>query len=106
MKKKIVITLLGLAVVLLAAVLLRPLLFPKTELTAAEIAEIAKARFESDHSRWDITNFDSPIVEKHSYGKKQVYKVTFTTTHDPWLGPIIIYFDRYTGESLGFEARS
>lgn len=94
---------------------------------AAGISEadaIAKAQFEieiqSSNIKSTITNFDKPKVEKVTFttepnlylcnGVKTVvgnelYKVTFTTTEDAVLGPIVYYIDSTDGKVSAMDYR-
>lgn len=69
-----------------------------------------------DKSVETITNFDSPKVEEiifdGSYSMyffekktevkgKKLYRITFNTTQDGLLGPIVFYVDKISGEVIG-----
>ena len=83
----------------------------RTELSVERVAEIAQTLIETESSQSmknTITNFDNPVVGKvEGYGLENIkaWKVVFETTLDGLLGPMTLYFDRYTGEFLGADTR-
>ena len=71
-------------------------------------------------SKETITNLDNPKVEEYTFNKqpfmgffvkeenltgKTVYKITFNTTQDGLLGPIVLYVDKYNGKVIGTDFR-
>ena len=67
-----------------------------------------------------VTNFENPKVEEVVFKKqpaiyyfdseinlvgKSVYKITFNTTQDGLLGPMVFYVDKSGGELIGIEYR-
>jgi len=74
-----------------------------------KVVEISKTYILSRESQQvidNITNFDSPIIEViEDYGSenKVVWKVTYTTTLDAFLGPISMYIDGYTEGVVGVD---
>ncbi|MHB8129556.1 MAG: hypothetical protein ACYDEX_11210 [Mobilitalea sp.] len=67
-----------------------------------------------------ITNYDSPQIEIVIYDKepmiikideasimvsKEIYKITYTTNFDGFLGPIVIYVDTQNGDIYGTNLR-
>lgn len=96
----------------------------KTALSTERVAEISRALIESSESQFvisTITNLDSPVIEigglplwiqksREANGLDnpkdlKAWKVTYHTTWDGLLGPMVMYFDRYTGDALGSEFR-
>jgi len=100
---------------------------PLIEITETEAIELAKSHIEStEHEDYIklIPNFDTPTVEKLDFDTsysvytfnddsiqennlkgKQVWKIIYTTTLDPFLGSHIIYIDRYSGKIYGTDLR-
>ncbi len=87
--------------------------------TKEEAIEIAKSMLD-DKSKETITNFDSPKAEdmvfktqpsiyllqkKTNLAGKSVYKITFNTTQDGLLGPMVFYVDKNSGEIIGMDYR-
>ncbi len=67
-----------------------------------------------------ITNFDNPKVEEVVFDSnpfiiyfgekvnlvgKQIYKITFNTTSDGLLGPLVFYVDKLNGKLIGANPR-
>ncbi|MDY4252902.1 MULTISPECIES: hypothetical protein [Bacteria] len=70
----------------------------KATITSWNTATIEEVRFDKEHL---VTN----KTENVDIINKKTYKVTFTTTNDEILGPIIIYLDKDTLEVLGMDFR-
>ncbi len=73
-----------------------------------------------DKSKATITNYDNPkteeivfdtemsiycFEEKSNFDGKNIYKITFNTTQDGLLGPIVCYVDKLTGVLIGADFR-
>ncbi|MCL2487381.1 MAG: PepSY domain-containing protein [Oscillospiraceae bacterium] len=85
----------------------------KTEISAEKAQSIAEAVL-TDGEKATILNYSEPeieriVVEKNHYIDgligKTVWKVTYTTTLDPFLGPITFYIDVYSGDILWRDLR-
>lgn len=87
-------------------------------ITPKQAASLAVEKLD-DKSKETITNLDNPKVEEHVFEKqpfigffdgkknlkgKKVYKVTFNTTQDGLLGPIVLYVDMQ-GKVIGTDFR-
>jgi len=81
--------------------------------------EIVKKKLD-DKSIETIENLDNPKIEEIVFEKtpsiycfkdkikligKRLYKITFNTTQDGLLGPIVFYVDKHNGELIGVEYR-
>lgn len=75
----------------------------------------------AEKTRKTITNIDNPIVEECVFDKKlsmyffnkevgligkNVYKITFNTTQDRILGPLVIYVDKEKNDIIGIQMRN
>jgi len=87
----------------------------KTDITPQAAIENVKNMLD-DKSKGAIINFDSPEIEEvvfdeapsiHYLGNKtdvigkSLYKITFRTTQDGLLGPMVIYVDKANGKIIG-----
>jgi hypothetical protein len=101
----------------------------KAEITETKAKELAKLYIEAVSSEEfikTIINYSDPTLEKTDYDDsypvfyfeernsspqrndligKKVWKITYNTTFDNFLGPHTIYLDRYTGEIYGSDLR-
>lgn len=92
---------------------------PAKEINAKEAIELVKNIFD-EKSKETITNFDNPKIEEVvfdskpsiAYFEKEVnivgkslYKITFRTTNDGLLGPIVVYVDKVRGKLIGIDYR-
>lgn len=93
---------------------------PKSAITKETAVENVK-KIIDDTSRSTITNYSSPKVEEivlnketsiylfddtlKNRGKNDAYKITFNTTQDGLLGPMVFYVDKYTGQLIGMGFR-
>ncbi len=88
-------------------------------ITIEEAIERVKREID-DKSKETIINFDNPKAEEmvfktqpsiYLFDKevkltgKSVYKITFNTTQDGLLGPVVFYVDRNNGEIIGMDYR-
>lgn len=91
----------------------------KIEVTPNKAVENAKNML-GEKNIETITNYDNPAVEKmvfdtppsmHCFKTKSdvvgktLYKITFNTTQDGLLGPIVFYVDKSSGDVIGAEYR-
>lgn len=89
------------------------------EITPQTAIENAKEKLDPKSIK-TITNYDNPKIEevvfdtppwmyyfedKKDIVGKGLYKITFYTTQDGLLGPIVIYVDKLSGELIGIEYR-
>lgn len=89
------------------------------EITPEKAIKIVKKKFD-DKSKETITNFDNPQVEEIIFNKqpsiyrfdaktnlvgKSAYKITFSTTQDELLGPVVFYVNKYGGALIGMDFR-
>jgi hypothetical protein len=58
----------------------------------------------SDRSTVTV-DWGKATVKETTFQDKEVYAVTFNTTYDALLGPIIVYIDKITLEVLGYGIR-
>ena len=87
---------------------------PSEEITSQEAIELVKKALD-EKSRITITNFDNPKIEEVVFDSKpsiayfekkvnivgkSLYKITFRTTNDGLLGPIVIYVDKVKGKLI------
>ena len=92
---------------------------PSEEITSQEAIELVKKALD-EKSRITITNFDNPKIEEVVFDSKpsiayfekkvnivgkSLYKITFRTTNDGLLGPIVIYVDKVKGKLIGTNYR-
>jgi hypothetical protein len=92
---------------------------PPAQVTAETAIKNAQNKFD-EKSKETITNFDNPKVEEVVFDSphqmayfgdmvdvvgKPLYKITFNTTKDALLGPIVIYVDKSDGNPIGMDFR-
>mgnify|MGYP007111628339 CR=1 FL=1 len=70
-----------------------------------QIREIAWASLEDQEKSTVIADWKQAPVAETTYMDKSVYSVTFNTSDDALLGPIIIYVDENTHAVLGQALR-
>ncbi len=94
--------------------------FPPAQISPETAVENVKRKMD-DKSKSTITNYDNPMVEEvvldketsiylfddrlKNSGKCAVYKITFNTTQDGLLGPMVFYVDKHSGELVGMGFR-
>ena len=91
---------------------------PSSDITRQEAIEIAKSKLDKKAVE-TITNFENPVVEEVIFDTnpsiylfeenaniigKPLYKITFNTTQDGLLGPIVFYVDK-NGNLIGADYR-
>ena len=92
---------------------------PSREITPQEAVSLVKSNF-NDKTLKTITNLENPEIEEivfdsapsiFYYNKdfnicnRPIYKITFKTTMDGLLGPIVTYVDKATGVLVGADFR-
>jgi len=50
-------------------------------------------------------SWEKATVSETTYREKDVYAVTFNTSEDPLLGPIVVYIDKITLGVVGYGSR-
>ena len=86
----------------------------KTEISESKARRIAEAAI-NDSEKATITNYSDPAIERVVIGPehrgidalkgKTIWKITYNTTLDGWLGPITLYIDVFSGEILWRDLR-
>ena len=91
---------------------------PPVGIDVQAATEIVKERLD-EKSASTITNLDNPKIEEVVFDKqppiyyfeeknvvgKVLYKITFDTTQDGLLGPMVFYVDKTSGALIGAEFR-
>ncbi len=92
---------------------------PPVGIDAQAATEIVKEKLD-EKSASAITNLDNPKIEEVVFDKrppiyyfedkidvvgKALYKITFNTTQDGLLGPMVFYVDKSSGALIGAEFR-
>ena len=90
-----------------------------SSITPQQATRLATEKLD-DKARETIINLDNPKVEEYTFNKqpavcfldkevnltgKTVYKVTFNTTQDGLLGPIVLYVDKSSGKVIATDFR-
>ena len=90
-----------------------------TEISQQKAIEVVKEKLDSK-SIETIINLDNPKIKEIVFDTqpsmyyledetdiigKELYKVTFNTTMDGLLGPMVLYVDKLTGTLIGVEYR-
>ncbi len=126
MKKKILIVLSIVVVLLISVGLVKTYVDNAREKNSEEVPITHQAAIEivkktlDPQSMETIANLDNPKIEEVVFetnpsiaffeGKKDItgielYKITFNTTQDGLLGPIVLYVDKFNGDLIGGEFR-
>ncbi len=66
-----------------------------------QIRETAWNSLSSTEKATVTVSWEKATVSETVYQQKDVYAVTFNTSEDPLLGPIVVYLDKNTLEVLG-----
>lgn len=92
---------------------------PPVGISPESAIENVKQKIE-DKNKETITNFDHPKIEEFVFQEqpsiycfdhkinlvgKRVYKITFHTTQDGLLGPMVFYVEKQSGEMIGMDFR-
>ncbi len=92
---------------------------PAVEITPQTAIENVKKKLDKKSIK-TITNFDNPKIEEVVFDtqpsihyfedkidivEKDLYKITFNTTQDGLLGPMVFYVDKSSGVIIGTEYR-
>lgn len=117
MKKRLLI--LGIALLVAVTAFVSLYKYMQIEITPQTAIEKVKEKLD-EKSIETITNFDNPKIEEvlfdtppsiGYFGEKKdavgkvLYKITFNTTQDGLLGPMVFYVDKSGGELIGIEYR-
>ena len=78
----------------------------KETLTNFENPNVEEIVFDSEHQMLYFDENDKPTHEPlYKIKGKPLYKITFNTTQDGLLGPVVVYVDKSNGRLVGTDFR-